>query len=290
MIGFDDLPRLPGIGGIIDTTCPLCSAARKKKRLKCLRVWRPEAGWLTFHCVHCGEHGYAFEDGIERQIDHATIERLRLARELRDDLELDRRIRLAANTYGKGVAAHPMIEAYFGSRGLQIPAAARRQLRFDPACIFAEGIHGAILMPFRDFDSYKFTGVHKIAVDSQGHGLRVDGKKLKKSQGRVQGSAMMWSRAASKLTICEGLETAFAVIMEGLNEGSPVWAFSGTSFIEQFYPGVGDPVRHLIIAADHDEAGIRAADRCARNWKERAMVDLDWPLVKDTDFATRFGS
>lgn len=36
-----------------DTTCPQCSHRRKKKKLKCLRVWI-ERQKIGVHCAHCG--------------------------------------------------------------------------------------------------------------------------------------------------------------------------------------------------------------------------------------------
>src|SRR5690606_41890150 len=36
-------------------TCPQCSHLRKKKKLRCLHVYPDTLSW---HCFHCGWHGY----------------------------------------------------------------------------------------------------------------------------------------------------------------------------------------------------------------------------------------
>lgn len=56
-----------GRGGEIDTTCPECSATRRKKHAKCLSVNLDKGVWL---CAHCGWRG-TLADGAERsRTDH----------------------------------------------------------------------------------------------------------------------------------------------------------------------------------------------------------------------------
>jgi phage/plasmid primase-like uncharacterized protein len=88
---------------------------------------------------------------------------------------------------------------------------------------------------------------------------------------------------AGPLCIAEGLETAVGAIMGGINEGAPVWALSGTSFMAELGPIMG--VNRLIIACDNDKPGRAAAYKCARLWKERAAVDIVWPDKKGADWA-----
>jgi len=64
--------------GTFDVACPLCGPERRKainRRRKVLRVWRLERGFATYHCVRCGEGGYARDDYAKPQIARAEFER-----------------------------------------------------------------------------------------------------------------------------------------------------------------------------------------------------------------------
>jgi hypothetical protein len=75
----------------------------------------------------------------------------------------------------------------------------------------------------------------------------------------------------SRLTICEGFETGLALLMRG---HEPVWALGSAGAIATFPPlfGVGE----LLIAADHDEAGLNAAAQCAARWTEAGHAVTVW--------------
>src|SRR4029079_5821444 len=122
-----------------------------------------------------------------------------------------------------------LAKRHFKRRGLDVPASCWEQLRFDPFCRLQEGTFAAVLAPIRDVFSLEVVGVHKIALHLDGTNVRrADGRKLKKSQGRVKGATIMLGRAGKELAICEGLETAIAITMGDLTPGScPVWALTG---------------------------------------------------------------
>jgi putative DNA primase/helicase len=63
------------------------------------------------------------------------------------------------------------------------------------------------------------------------------------------------------LTICEGTETAIAILMSGL---SPVWACGGAGNLASF-PVFGG-IEALTVAADTGVAGQSAADAVAARW------------------------
>lgn len=60
-----ELPH--GASGEIDTTCPECSASRKKKHAKCLGVNVTEGVWL---CQHCGWTGTLKEGARRNEVEH----------------------------------------------------------------------------------------------------------------------------------------------------------------------------------------------------------------------------
>lgn len=177
-----------------------------------------------------------------------------------------------AGAYGAG---------YLMSRGLDYPEVVEKQLRFNR--VWFEGFLGperALIMPFRDFATREVKGVHKIALDATFE----DGKRVKRSAGRILGSAMMLGPVGPRLAICEGLETGIGVMMG--EPGIPVWCLSGASFMECFAPIEG--VEELVIYADNDanKAGQRAAQACAELWtEENRLVTIAVPDRKGDDFA-----
>ncbi len=65
--------------GTSDVACPWCGTGRRRpanQRKLVLRVWRVDPDFATFHCVRCGEHGYACDEFAARP-DPIAIERAR---------------------------------------------------------------------------------------------------------------------------------------------------------------------------------------------------------------------
>jgi putative DNA primase/helicase len=62
------------------------------------------------------------------------------------------------------------------------------------------------------------------------------------------------------LTVAEGIETA----LSAAHAYKPVWSCLDAGNLAVLPPLEG--VDALTIIADHDEAGLRAADECARRW------------------------
>ncbi|KAF0279159.1 hypothetical protein BA897_00090 [Spiribacter roseus] len=82
------------------------------------------------------------------------------------------------------------------------------------------------------------------------------------------------------LVLAEGIETSLAA---GSRFQRPVWACLSTSMME----GVVLPktVRDVIIAADHDEAGIRAAKTLATRLRaEGRSVRIEVPTDPGSDW------
>ncbi|WP_419696754.1 DUF7146 domain-containing protein [Mesorhizobium muleiense] len=205
-----------------------------------------------------------------------------------NDRSLAERIEAARIAYARGKAARgTLAERYFDRRGLDVPEALWRQLRFDPACRMQEGTFPAVLMPLRDCLSFEIVGVHKIALEPDAtNARRADGRKLKKSAGRAKGAAMMLDRPGESLVVCEGLETALGIMMSGICRGWPVWALSGASFLAALNPVRG--VEQLLIGADNDplDIGLQAARAVAKRWLDAGVpVEIGWPKISGKDFA-----
>lgn len=287
---YDELDTLLGRRSEVDVPCPLCSPIRKRphQRLRVLHIWRmPEKGALiTFNCVHCGEHGGIRQDGEIVGLTWRELQELDERRRRQQQADDAKRVAGARQMLAAGVPARGTIaEAYFERRGLDVPEALWRQLCFDPDHSFgSDGRHPAVLMPFRDLTHLKVTGIHRIALTPLGDGARrADGRKLKKSSGLIHGAAMMWQRIGAEVTVTEGLETALGVAMGGIARGGVV-AVSGTSFLVSFKAPF--QVGLLVIAADHDAAGVKAAEDCEKS--NNCDVEILMPDIPGTDFADQF--
>ncbi len=87
--------------------------------------------------------------------------------------------------------------------------------------------------------------------------------------GALIGAAVRLSPPGPELAIAEGLETAASYAEL---EGVPTWATLGTSNLEAFRPPAS--VRRLIIAADGDDAGMKAAHTLAEKLRGRCDVTI----------------
>jgi hypothetical protein len=64
-IDLDTIDQLTGGKlGTFDVSCPYCSSYRStpaNRRKKVFRIWRVEANFTTFNCIHCGAKGYVLD-------------------------------------------------------------------------------------------------------------------------------------------------------------------------------------------------------------------------------------
>ena len=208
-----------------------------------------------------------------------------------DRRSVSERIDAARVAYARGrEARHSLAAVYFEGRGLDVPEVTWRQIRFDPACYFnrTKARHPAVLLPFRSIASGEIIGVHKIALNADGSAFRMpDDGKLKVSGGSIKGAAIMLRPLAGSdvLCVCEGAETGLGIMMGGW--GMPVWALSGASFLAALEPVAG--VRRLVIGADNDPTGRKAAQACLRRWQRAGrFVEIRWPDRRGDDFADEY--
>ncbi len=92
------------------------------------------------------------------------------------------------------------------------------------------------------------------------------------------GGAVRLAEAGASLALAEGLETA-ASFQEF--EGVATWATLGTANLEAFTPPAR--VRRLVIAADGDPAGLKAAHVLAERLRSRCEVTIT-PAPQDFDW------
>jgi putative DNA primase/helicase len=153
-------------------------------------------------------------------------------------------------------------ERYFDSRDLVTVARMIDDIRFHPRCPRSSGDdyreQPAAVIAMRSIVTNAVTGIQRIFLTRQG---RKDGAMM---LGAAGGAAIKLQHLQNHaLHVCEGLETGLALLC--MDRG-PVWALGSTSGMQTF-PVIAN-VRDLIIWADNDEPGLRAAAICKQRWEE----------------------
>lgn len=82
--------------------------------------------------------------------------------------------------------------------------------------------------------------------------------------GKAAGGALRLSPLSELLIVAEGIESALSVLHAQPN--ATVWAPLSASGIRHLYLPDTAIVKTIIIAADHDQTGIKAANQAAELW------------------------
>jgi hypothetical protein len=209
----------------------------------------------------------------------------RLRSNLSPDLDRARRIDYARHIWRE--AKDPrgsLAETYLRSRGLTLPdELAGRVLRFHAACPWEKNTVPALIAAFHPIGE---PDADAMPVAIMRIGLTDDGSKIaKKMLGPVAGAAIKLDvdeDVTIGLHIAEGLETALAA--RERQAWRPMWALGSASAFPAFAPLPG--IECLTIAADHDYAGLAAAQRCAERWAAAGKeAFIRWPDGLGRDFA-----
>lgn len=161
--------------------------------------------------------------------------------------------------------AQTIAQAYLRSRGI---FGDWHDLRFHPAA--STSYLGTRTLPamvclVRAADGNAI-GLHATHLRADGSGKALDHRLM---FGAVGGGAVRLSPAAPEMAVGEGIETSAAFAL--LND-LPVWAGLSSGGLGRFEPP--SVVRHLIVAADPDDAGMQAADRLAQRLRRRCDVTI----------------
>lgn len=188
------------------------------------------------------------------------------------------------------VTANCPVGRYLANRGLLLahyPAV----LRFHPALAYWQasddggapircGEHPAMLAAIQQ-PAGRAVALHCTFLTADGRKADVPSvKKWTATSGKAGGAAIRLFEPDSRLAITEGIETALAVHQAN---GWPVWAAVSAWGLENIE--IPPTVQSVLIAADHDDAGIRSAQALAsRLTKEGREVRLLLPSVKGADW------
>jgi len=163
---------------------------------------------------------------------------------------------------------HPILARYLRARGLSLepPPTLRVIYLGEPVMVARVEGPGGLL------------GLHLTTLEPDGRGRRK--KKLAKGSRPKGGSIRLFPLEVGKpLALAEGIETALAVREV---TGWPVWATIAAPFMKEV---IVPEVEEVLIAADHDRAGIDAARALARRLlREGRQVRLAVPPVEGDDW------
>jgi phage/plasmid primase-like uncharacterized protein len=122
-------------------------------------------------------------------------------------------------------------------------------------------------------------GLHLTILEPDGRGRK--GKRLARGSKPKGGAIQLYPlEEGQPLALAEGIETALAVREV---TGWPVWATIAAPFMKEVI--VPHEVREILIAADHDRAGMDAAHALARKLiREGRRVRLAVPPEEGEDW------
>jgi|GEM_PF-770139 len=163
---------------------------------------------------------------------------------------------LARTIYERGSRVEDTAaEAYLRKRGLR-PTSAWDGLRTSKQPYPGLGWHPTLIGPFLTLGGV-LSGVQRTYL--QPNGAKLDANPARLMLGHISGCAIRLGNPADELVICEGLEDGLTLHQE--LDGIPVWVAGGAGFLSTMR--IPDTVKRLIVAADNDEAGERAARQTA---------------------------
>lgn len=243
--------------------CPSCGREGEKGSRGTLGIGKfedgPRRGDLVAHCHRCGH--VAWPDDLVREEaaggHHSNEKHERLSE------------------YGQELWAQcrPLAGealAYLQARDCAVPLS-DGDLRWHPALKHTpSGIKGPALVALV---SDAITGapltLHRTWINADGSKAAVDPPRMLLGGHRKRGGVVrLWPDecVGYGLGIAEGIESALTLA----RVLKPVWSCIDAGNLAQFpaLPGI----EMLTIAADHDEAGVAAARKCAQRWSESGAI------------------
>lgn len=169
-------------------------------------------------------------------------------------------------------------EGYLHSRGLVGPIPP--SLRLLQSCWHKPSLtsYPAIIAAVTRWPSSEVVAIHRTYLQSDcSQKIPAQAKMM---LGDVRGGAVRLAEADSRLALTEGIETGLSVQQIS---GIPTWACLSTSGLQGII--LPDAVREVLICADHDTPGLKAARAAAeRLTRQGKQVKIAIPPQSGTDF------
>jgi putative DNA primase/helicase len=125
------------------------------------------------------------------------------------------------------------------------------------------------------------TGIHRTFLSSDGCS-KAGTKQDKMMLGSCAGGAVRLGIARETLAVTEGIETGLSVTQA---TGLPTWAaLSAGGIVALVLPPVA-VTKHIVICADNDPTGLKAANTASRKWSNNGYaVRIAHPKAQGMDF------
>jgi putative DNA primase/helicase len=138
----------------------------------------------------------------------------------------------------------------------------------------------ALVAAVRDIDGDLVTAHVTYLKDGKKAPVAPPRKTLTPMTGREGCAARLMPLAGEVLGIAEGIETAIAASV--LHDDVPTWAALSTALLGRFIPP--PEVRRLLVFADRDVAGLKAAWHLRDHLGERCAFELHLPPAQFGDW------
>ncbi|MDT7953188.1 MAG: toprim domain-containing protein [Acetobacteraceae bacterium] len=177
-----------------------------------------------------------------------------------------------------GAARGTPVAKYLANRGLSW-LARNDSIRYRAECSHPSGRRLPAMVALIWDGNGDICAVHRTYLTCDG--TKADIKPVKACLGSYAGGAIRISPAEAEILIAEGLETAASA---GAMLGLPAWSAIACGNMREamVLPPI---VRSVVIAADHDGSGRKAAAGAARRWRaEGRTVRIIQPDTPRVDF------
>lgn len=228
--------------------CPICGGSDRWR-------WDDKDGNGTYYCNQCGSG-----NGIDLLINFTGRDFKEIAKEIdgmvnniplvtpkpkRDPLPRLRKLSESLEEVGQSP-----VRAYLRGRGLPVSKA----LRYHPRVDYWDqgrrvGFYPAMIAPFTAADG-SFSTYHITHLTTAGQKANVPSvKKIMPPCNPMAGGAIRLTGIYQRIGICEGIETALAVMRD---YKIPCWASTSATLLESFDPPEG--VNQVVVFADRDRS------------------------------------
>jgi putative DNA primase/helicase len=192
------------------------------------------------------------------------------------------RKQFAARVWHSSAAAiGTLAEVYLRRRGISVPIPFA--LRFHSNLRHPSGSNwpGIVAAVTRAPADGEVMAIHRTFLGRDGL-AKAPVEPQKMMLGPCQGGAVHLAPAGEHLAITEGIETGLSIVSA---TGVPTWAALSAGGIRSLILPPLPLARQVTICADHDPAGVAAADAAAERWhREGRQVRIAVPPEPGTDF------
>ena len=238
-----------------------------------------------YYCFGCGEHGdvinfikkiegKTFRDVVGRDADRKLSRRYNIDGGYRNSTsfqkqEKEKKIIEARSIWDNSSNAwNTPAERYLCSRGLTVTPP--ETIRFHPNLkyseqdnndVWHESCHPAMVACVQKYPSNDCVGIHRAYLKNDGFG-KADVSSPKKMLGDCLGGAVRFQgESLEGIALSEGIETGLSYWQE--NYWMTVWACLSTSGMKSIILPPPDVTPMVVILADNDGSGIKAAKELA---------------------------